>query len=208
MNNILNNSEDIISDHQTFKSLNVITNLIVQAKFNSEQNNSFFKDQEKNCLSHRRTSTDDHQFQNLKQQRSRSLKSQHLKMSNIVNLVTSNDLGGYNEPTLKHSLNFNFDNMVDRYNDSLKESLINSNLTKNPEKTSDYDSGESPNSSDYNSDNDKLQGKVNGFLFVFPFNIFKVNNLISRNNTKTHMKIKWSKLRRSLIIKRYYHLDK
>lgn len=157
VNNILNNSEDIISNHHIFKSLNVITNLIVQAKFNSEQKHSLFKDQERHIVSHKRLSVEDNYI--CKQQRSRSLKSQNLRMGNILKLVTSPDSEDYNETKSKANLNLNLENMIGRYNDSLKERLINESLVKNADKTSDYDSGESPNSSDYNSDTDKLQNK-------------------------------------------------
>lgn len=51
--------------------------------------------------------------------------------------------------------------------------IMSSNIASNQNRTSDYDSGESPNSSDYNSDTDKLQLKV---IFSFFYENWVLKN--------------------------------
>jgi hypothetical protein len=52
--------------------------------------------------------------------------------------------------------------------------IMSNNIASNQNRTSDYDSGESPNSSDYNSDTDKLQLKVIFSFFVYENWVFKM----------------------------------
>jgi len=111
-----------------------------------------------------------------KQQRSVSLKNQvytkindfcHQQQSpdeeasNIHSLRSSTDLDDFVESSSSQIKMISALSLI-KYDDDFEENIaassLNSNIS-NPSKTSDYDSGESPNSSDYNSDTDKLQLK-------------------------------------------------
>ena len=78
-----------------------------------------------------------------------------------------------NEETSKTKLNRSYDDEEDETNPIVSANI---NIIANQSKiTSDYDSGESPNSSDYNSDTDKLHLQVRRIFLLF----FKNLNLIS-----------------------------
>lgn len=85
-------------------------------------------------------------------------------------------------------------NNLIKYNDDFDENIasgcLNSNHS-NPSKTSDYDSGESPNSSDYNSDTDKLQLKEQ-YRSLENGNAKKMNKIKEEINAKKKQSLTWS----------------
>ena len=89
-------------------------------------------------------------------QRSSSLKLTGLLNQNLLihSNVSSKD---YLDKSSNNTIQ-NDESDVNSLNSSIEQT---SSCNKSNNKTSDYDSGESPNSSDYNSDTDKLQLKVN-----------------------------------------------